>query len=117
MKHWLPSEIRKDGVTFTWEYNGIPGSQTLYAIHKIWPCPVGMLYYSQAGKTMTSIDDLYVTGSARRSGVATALLQKLIELFPGRVIITSSGSAFGKPWLKAMGFKQELPYGWILRPK
>ena len=43
------------------------------------------------------------------------LLEELRKMYPGNVVITASGSVFGKPWLKANGFKKKRPFGWILQ--
>ena len=107
--------IKHDGVVFIVRKTGIPGLYSLFACHLDWSHPVGTLFFSHCGESITVLSYVFIDSRCLRCGVGTSLVHELKRLRPRRDIITSEGSDVGTPWLESMGFVKESPFGWILR--
>lgn len=105
---WMHTELReRRGLTHAHGNSTLAGCRIIEAHFCETPCPIGTLWYRHIHKDVIDILSIYVIDYARRCGVASFLLEKLVESFPEtKQVISGDGTVYGKAWMRANGFYQ-----------
>jgi GNAT superfamily N-acetyltransferase len=93
--------------------SGMPATCAVVAIYPEYPAPVGVLWYRHTMANLIEILNVYTHEFYRRRGVATAMLFKLRQWYPKRMVCTAHGNHRSTPWLVKNGFTHQ-PHGWFL---
>jgi len=112
---WLHKDLRaRRGLTYHHGNSGIPACRIIEAHFSETPTPVGTIWYRHIRKDTIDILSCYVMDYCRRCGVMSYLMEKLLESFPKtKLVVSGSGTACGKGWMKANGFQQMKDGEWV----
>jgi hypothetical protein len=83
-----------------------PGTYAITATIPLMPTPMGIVWIRFPGNTAIETLNSFVDSRVRRCGIRTAIHKWMLAQWPEVTrIITTSGTDYGLPWLKATGFK------------
>lgn len=111
----LREETREGSLLeFRYGRTTVPSLHTLEALHPDFRIPLGFLWFSQEDGKRLSLGFVFVHEQVRQVGLATRLLERLIEDYPGAATITTGrGNELSTPWLRKNGFEIAPEGHWV----
>lgn len=97
----------KASLDLSWHYEpGCPGTVAVVATIPSMPLPMGIVWIRFPGNHTIETLGSFVDSRVRRCGVRTAIHRFMLSTWPEvRKVITTSGTDYGLPWMKATGFR------------
>lgn len=101
--------IREGKAEYRWTDTCIPGLRCINAMLPDVPIPLGFIWYSWANGGQLQIDYIFVHEDVRRAGLATKMLDYLLEVMQEFTFVVSTGkfNEMSRPWGIKYGFKQD----------
>jgi len=106
-------KLKRDGVHISAIDCTVPGVYLYEATHLDFPLPVGSSYVRLTGNNMVEILFLFTLPHCRGDGVANSIVKHIQKDYPNSTLITCGGTNMGKPFMRATGWVEQDPYGWV----